>query len=80
MVDLLVNEFATNPIGWVSNILIVLGLWGIGNKTRSALWFTMVGEVGYMVHTYLVRDYAITAACTIFFVMAVRAYVKWGRE
>ena len=66
-------------LGWIGNIFIVLGLWGIGDKNRSALLFTMAGEGAYIVHTYRVHDWPIFIAAWIFLLMAARAYVKWGQ-
>lgn len=67
-------------IGWIGNVFIVLGLYGIGDKRRNAFFFTIAGECCYIVHTFLNGDWAIFAAAWIFLAMAVRGYVKWGQE
>lgn len=66
-------------LGWLGNVFIIAGLWGVGDKNRRALWFSMAGEVCYIIHCYLVKDWAIFAAAWIFLFMVVRAYVKWGQ-
>lgn len=66
-------------IGWAANVCVIVGLYGVGNKNRRALWFSMAGEVGYIVHTALVGDWPVFVAAWIFLVMVVRAYIKWGQ-
>jgi hypothetical protein len=65
--------------GWIGNLLIIIGLYGIGDKKRNALWFSMAGEIAYIIHTALVRDWAIFAAAWIFLTMVIRAYINWGK-
>lgn len=67
--------------GWIGNVLIIAGLWyGVGNKNRNGLWFSIAGEVAYIIHCYLVKDWAIFFAAWVFLFGVVRAYVKWGKE
>lgn len=66
-------------IGWIGNVFVILGLYGVGNKNRNSLWFSIIGECCYIIHTALVGDWAIFAAAWIFLFMVVRAYVKWGQ-
>ena len=66
--------------GWLGNIFVVLGLWyGVGNKSRDALWFSIIGEVAYIIHCFIVGDWPIFFAAWLFLIAVVRAYVKWGK-
>lgn len=68
-------------VGWLGNLLVVLGLWfGVGNKNRNALWFSIAGEIAYIIHCALVADWPIFFAAWIFLFAVIRAYVKWGKE
>jgi hypothetical protein len=67
-------------LGWIGNLFIVAGLWGIGNKWRPAFLFSIVGEAAYILRSYLVQDWALFAICWIFLIMAIRGYIKWGNS
>jgi hypothetical protein len=66
-------------LGWIGNLFIVIGLWGVGNKWRPAFLFNMLGESFYIWRSYIVGDWALFAVCWIFMFMAGRAYWKWGQ-
>jgi hypothetical protein len=66
-------------IGWIGNIFVIAGLYGVGDKRRGALLFSIIGEICYIIHTAMVGDWAIFAAAWIFLFMVVRAYIKWGQ-
>ena len=66
-------------LGWIGNVFIVVGLWRIGNKVRSAFLFSIVGESCWTANAYLHGDWALVSICTIFNLMAVRSYIKWGQ-
>lgn len=65
-------------LGWAGNVFIIVGLWGIGNKQRSAFIASMVGEALWIANAAGRSDYALTAICVVFLGMAARSYVKWG--
>lgn len=65
-------------LGWIGNLFIVIGLWGIGNKQRNAFIFSIIGEAAYIVRSYQSADWALFAVCWVFLLMAVRGYIKWG--
>lgn len=69
---------ATEAIPWIGNVIIAIGLWKVGDKSRNAFLFTMVGEICYGIHTFLTGDWAIFVAVLIFFSLAVRNYIKWS--
>ena len=67
-------------IGWIGNLCVIIGLWGVGDKNRNMLWFSMAGEVSYIIPCAIVKDWPIFFAAWIFLFMVVRAYVKWGQS
>ena len=67
-------------VSWIANVLICLGLWHIGNKKRSAFLFSIAGE-GLWVASAIHRSlWDLAFICAVFFVLAIRSYVKWGKE
>lgn len=68
-----------NILGWVANIAIVIGLWGIGNKKRGAFIFSVVGESLWIVKSALLHQWDLAAICCVFLAMAIRSWVLWGR-
>jgi hypothetical protein len=66
-------------LGWIGNLFIVAGLWGVGNKRRGAFLFSIAGEGAWIANAYSRGDWALTFICVVFLLMAVRAYVLWGK-
>jgi hypothetical protein len=65
---------------WIGDAFIVAGLWGVGSKYRPAFLASLVGESLWITASYLRGDRALGAICVIFFAMALRGYVLWGRD
>lgn len=66
--------------GWLGNLFIVAGLWGVGSRKRGAFLFSIAGEAFYIHRSFMVRDWALFAVCWVFLAMAARGYVLWGRK
>lgn len=64
---------------WAGNILLVIGLWKIGDKWRPAFLFSIAGETVWTIAALNTSDYALATICTVFNLMALRSYVKWGK-
>lgn len=67
-------------LGWIGNALIMVGLWRMGDKSRSAFLFSIAGETAWCANAYLRRDWALTTICLVFNIMALRNYIKWGKS
>jgi hypothetical protein len=66
--------------GWLGNVFIVLGLWGIGNKKRGAFLFSIAGESCWILKAFSLGMWDLGIICVVFLAMAVRAYCKWGKQ
>ncbi len=71
---------ASGTLAWAANLIIWIGLWRVGNKSRNAFLFTMVGEAMYACHVAYRHDWPIFFAVLIFFTLAARNYWKWGKD
>lgn len=67
-------------LDWIGNIFIVLGLWGVGNKSRNAFLFSTIGEVIYIAYALLSGLYGLAFICGVFATIAIRNYQKWGND
>lgn len=67
-------------LGWVGNLFIVVGLWGVGNRSRTAFVVSALGEACWVSNAVARKDWALASICVVFLLMAVRSYVLWGRE
>lgn len=67
-------------LGWIGNLFIVAGLWGVGNKRRGAFGFSVAGEILWTGNAALRHDWALATICVVFSVLAVRSYIKWGQD
>ena len=67
-------------LGWLGNLFIVAGLWGVGNKNRGAFILSVVGESLWVANALSKTpvDWALASICVVFGGMAVRSWVKWG--
>lgn len=64
-------------MGWIANILVLIGTFLIGEKKRSAFLWMAVGELLWVVVGMSRRELDITVICVIFTAMAVWNYIKW---
>jgi len=64
---------------WIGNVFIVVGLWHIGNKKRWAFLFSVAGEICWIVYSLTIGLYSLAVICTVFAVLAIRSYYKWGK-
>ena len=67
-------------LAWIGNLLIVVGLWKIGDKWRHAFLFSIAGELAYIARSVAVGDWALAFICVVFCAMALRSWIKWGRD
>ena len=75
MIDLL---SPLSLLTWAGNLLIVVGLYKIGNKQRSAFIWSICGESAWTAAAIVREDWALATICTIFNIMAMRNFAKWG--
>jgi hypothetical protein len=73
-------HFSIDLLGWLGNIFIVAGLWGIGSKRQGAFLFSILGEALYIGRSYIVADWALFAVCWVFLLMAARGYILWRKS
>lgn len=66
-------------LAWIGNLLIVVGLWKIGDKWRHAFLFSIAGELLYVARSVANRDWALASICVVFCAMALVNWIKWGR-
>lgn len=67
-------------MSWIANILIIVGLFILGNKDRKAFIFTFIGEVLWFTHALLHQMYDLAFICAIFSTLALRNYIKESRR
>lgn len=64
-------------IGWIANIIILVGMIGIGDRKRSAFLVTMIGEVIWATVGITRGEIDLTVICVLFAGIAGRNYLKW---
>jgi hypothetical protein len=67
-------------MAWLGNLLIIIGLWKIGDKWRHAFLFSIAGELCYIWRSILLRDWPLAFICVVFCGMAFVNWLKWGRD
>lgn len=66
-------------LSWIGNLFIVIGLWRIGYKDRNAFLFSIIGETLWIAWSVLTHNWSLAFICTVFNVLALRNYLKWGK-
>jgi len=64
-------------MGWIANVLIIIGLYLIGNKVRHAFLFSIAGEMIWAARASLNHDWELASICCVFCVMATRNWFRW---
>lgn len=67
-------------MGWIGNVILILGLWSVGNKVRSCFIYTVIGEVLWVIYAVHNRQWDLVTICAVFAVMAIRNFIKWGSD
>lgn len=67
-------------MGWIGNALVLVGLWQIGRKLRSAFLWTFVGETLWAWVGYQTGQVDLCLICCLFSVMAIFNWLRWGKE
>lgn len=65
---------------WIGNLLILIGMYLIGKKYRSAFLWSAAGETIWTVTATMEGRYDLASICAVFVVMAVANYFRWGKE
>lgn len=65
---------------WIANILIITGLFLIGNKVKYAFYFTIVGEFIWTVYASINHQYDLAFICFIFTILNIRSLYKWSNN
>lgn len=67
-------------MGWFANVLLVVGLWMVGDKVRWAFLFTIIGEAIWVCVAIARAQWDMAAICAVFAALAVRNWIKWASE
>lgn len=71
-----------NILGWVGDVLLLWGVWEIGNKRRYAHLLTIAGELTWIAKCLLVTPptWDLIVICACFTVLAGRCWILWGGD
>jgi hypothetical protein len=67
-------------LGWFGTVAIFTGFYGMGNKSRLSYYTYIAGESAWCAKGYLGSDWALTAMCVGFVLIAVRNYWTLRKE
>jgi len=65
-------------VGWIANIIVLIGTFLVGEKRRSAFLWLAAGEALWAAVGLARKETDIAFVCIIFTVMALVNYYKWG--
>lgn len=64
-------------MGWIANILVLVGTFLVGEKKRTAFLWIAAGELLWVLVGVSRQELDITVICIIFTIMALWNYIKW---
>jgi len=64
-------------VDWLAMVLTFLAIWQIGNKHRAGFVLMMCGNTSWVLVGILTQSMAMVTANVIFFLMNIRALLKW---
>lgn len=67
-------------MGWVANILILIGMYLLGEHNRHAFLFSIAGEAIWGVMGALMGRWDLALICGIFCLGTFRNWLKWGAD
>ena len=67
-------------LGWIGNILILVGVWNLGNRKRIAFLFAMAGESLWLVNALAAGWFDLAFISLVAVGMACRNWIKWGPQ
>jgi hypothetical protein len=65
---------------WIANALVLVGLFLVGGKRRSAFVWTFAGEVLWTIAGIRAGMYDLASICAVFAAMAAVNWWRWGKE
>ncbi len=65
---------------WVANVILIVGLFLVGERKRSAFVWTAAGEALWLGASLAEGRLDMAFICAVFLVMAVVNYFKWGKK
>ena len=69
--------FQYNGVDWLMFVLIVVHLWAVGDRKRSAFLFGAFAGVAGMLFGFMVDSLATVAMNCVFIGLHVRAWINW---
>jgi hypothetical protein len=63
--------------GWIANIILVSGLWFVGERVWWAFLLTIIGELAWTVIAVNRGEWDLAAICFVFALIALRNLVRW---
>lgn len=66
-------------IGWLGSVCIFAGLYGVAHKRRNAFFFSIVGELAWVVKSVYLHAWDLLSMTIAFAVLAAYGYYAWGK-
>jgi hypothetical protein len=67
-------------LGWAGNLALIISLYAMHPRRRWPFVMSVVGEALWLVVSVDRRSADMIFLCVVFCVLAVRNFVKWGRQ
>lgn len=67
-------------VGWMGSFLLVLGMFFVGEKSRTGFVIAGIGEALWIYKSYATEQWDLFVICVIFTGLYAWNFYKWGRK
>jgi len=68
------------PLGWIGNVLIILGAWQLGHKRRWAFLITFTGGLFWVSEGIRLAKPDLIFIEVVMGCVAIRNFIRWGKN
>lgn len=71
-------DFMLDNLGWIANVFILISMWELGRKKRSAFIWAIVGDSLWVAAGLMRGSWDVASICIVFTLMAGFNWWRWG--
>ena len=80
MIDLISTQiFQYYGSDWIATISTFAWIYLIGNKKRSGFIFAIIGSISWLIFGWLNHSFPSVIANSVFILLNIRGFLKWGK-
>jgi len=74
------NPMTPDHIGWIGNILFIIGALLLANKCKNGFWFNALGNILYIIQGFMTEMYSLFILSIFLIFINLYGILNWIRE